>query len=144
MILLQDVAKIGRRFEIVEVPNGLAQNKLIPQKLATEATDGNVKRVMARNEKLQAQSAADEEGFANAIEALGDTPITVSAQANEQGHLFESLRKERIAEALKNAGVSVAASTIVIDAPIKTVGSHTITLAHGAISKEISLLVSAA
>ena len=105
VILLQDVAKIGRRFEIVEVPNGLAQNKLIPQKLATEATDGNVKRVMARNEKLQAQSAADEEGFANAIEA---------------------------------------ASAIVIDAPIKTVGSHTITLAHGAISKEISLLVSAA
>lgn len=141
VILLQDVAKIGRRFEIVEVPTGFAQNKLIPQKLATEATPGNVKRVTARNEKLSAQSAADEASFAAVLESLGDSPVTVAAPANEQGHLFEALRTDRIVEAF---GGAIPASAVKIDAPIKTVGSHTVTLAMGNVSKEVTLEVTAA
>ncbi len=139
VILLQDVAKIGRRFEIVEVPTGFAQNKLIPQKLATEATAGNVKRVTERNQKLSAQSAADEAAFAATLQSIGDTPITVSAPANDQGHLFQALRADRIAEAL-----SVPAATVAIDTPIKATGTHAVTLQMGAVSKEVTIEVVAA
>ena len=143
VILLQDVAKIGHRFEIVDVPNGFAQNKLIPQKLATEATAENVKRVLARKEKLSSQSAAEEAAFGAAIEALGDASIAVTVPANENGHLFQALRTDRIAEVLKHAGIDIAASKIQVEAPIKTLGTHTVTLVSGSIAKEVVLEVNA-
>ena len=45
VILLKDVAKIGRRFEIKEVPDGYALNKLIPKNMAQFATPENIKRI---------------------------------------------------------------------------------------------------
>jgi large subunit ribosomal protein L9 len=144
VILLQDVAKIGRRFEIVEVPNGYAQNKLIPQKLATEATPENVTRVKARASKLAASSAADAEALAGAIASLGDTTVTVTAEANAEGHLFAALKSDRIADAFAAAGAAIAADAITIMTPIKTTGTHTIEVGRGEAMKEVTIEVVAA
>ena len=58
VILLQDVAKIGRRFDIVEVPSGYGMNKLIPQGMAKPATPENVKAINAQSAKTEADRAA--------------------------------------------------------------------------------------
>ena len=57
VILLRDVAKIGRRFEIVEVPDGYALNKLIPKKDAEAATPANVKRIQQNKDRTNANKA---------------------------------------------------------------------------------------
>lgn len=131
VILLQDVSKIGRRFEIVDVPSGHALNKLIPQGLAEEATPQNVKKVEARAARTEAERVAADAAFAEALEALADKEITIEVDANENGHLFEALKSERIAEVLAEEGVQITAQQIHIKTPIKELGEHTVELREG-------------
>lgn len=143
VILLQDVAKIGRRFDIVEVPHGYALNKLVPQGLAKEATSENVKQVKARSEHIAAEHAASDEAFAAAAETLAGKTITIAAPANEQGHLFEAVKPDRIVEAIRDAGATVTPQQIHIGTPIKSVGLHTIDLISGDQRHELTVEVTA-
>ncbi len=58
VILLRDVAKIGKRYEVANVPDGFALNKLIPQGDAQAATPDNVKRVA----NMRLRDKTDKEG----------------------------------------------------------------------------------
>lgn len=144
VILLQDVAKIGRRFEIVDVPHGFALNKLVPQGLAKEATPENVKQVRARAEHIAAEHAAADEAFATALTALAGKEIRIAAPANEQGHLFETIKSDRIAEALRAEGAAVSPAHIHVGTPIKHIGTHMIELVSGDQRGELTLEVTAA
>lgn len=141
VILLQDVAKIGHRYDIVEVPHGHALNKLIPQGLAQEATKQNVQSVKARAERAAAERAATGEAFAAALEKANDVNISITTDANEKGHLFEALKSEKIAESLQAEGLAFTASQIHVAAPIKEIGTHTIMLKEGEHEGEIKIEV---
>lgn len=131
VILLQDVAKLGRRFEVVEAPAGYAQNKLIPQGLAEEATPQNLKRIEARKSKQSADQSAVAASFHEALSALEGKTVTVTTAANDQGHLFEAIKPDTIVAALSGIGVTVAEKQVVIETPIKAVGAHEIMLREG-------------
>ena len=141
VILLQDVAKIGRRSDIVEVPSGYAMNQLIPKRMAEPATAANQKRI----EKLQADAAAsveaDTEKFNSAKTALNEAVVKIVTEANEQGHLFKAVHEKDIAEAAQAAGVSVDASIIAVGAAIKEVGEHTVSLVQGQNKAEFKIEV---
>ena len=132
VILVRDVAKIGRRNQIVEVPDGYAQNKLIPQKWALPATPQNLKRVQALHAGVAASKDAKEEHFLASVEKLKQTTLTITADANEQGHLFKAVHEKDIAEAAKVSGVSLDVAAIKIPTLIKSVGAHGVELVHGA------------
>lgn len=141
VILLRDVAKIGRRGSIVEIPDGYALNQLIPKKMAEPATLVNKKRI----EKLQAEVAAGKEAdmakFEEAKKALLANKVVVSTEANEQGHLFKAVSAKDIAEAAAAAGVVVEVALIAIDKPIKEVGDHTVHLVQGDTKADIIIEV---
>lgn len=141
VILCKDVAKLGHRFDIVEVPSGYALNKLIPQGLAQEATKQNVRNVRSRAEKVAAERAASGEAFVTALNDVNGTTVQITAEANEKGHLFEALKSEKIAEALKASGHAFDASQIHVAAPIKEVGSYTLTLKEGEHEGELTIEV---
>lgn len=128
VILLRDVAKIGRRYEIVEVPDGYALNKLIPKKDAEPATPVNVKRVlnMKQNDKNNKEGVIA--SLKKVVEDLSGTPLEVSMQANEQGHLFQGVNANDVIEAAKARGVSISKEYIVIENPIKSTGVNKISL----------------
>lgn len=129
VILLQDVAKIGRRFEIKDVPDGYALNKLIPQRQAEPATPANVKRIEARSKK-HAETAADTaSAFDLACETLKDKKVEVKVDTNADGKLFESLKTQTIVAAVSDqAGVSLDDKWVHVATPIKEVGEHTVLL----------------
>lgn len=142
VILLQDVAKVGRRFDIVDVPDGYGMNKLIPKHLAEPATPENVKRVNQRAAQNEAQKAEQDEQFAAATAALEGKTVTVSAETNEDGKLFQALKADRIVDALqKEAGVTIDPAQVVIKVPIKTTGEHTIELASGTSHVAVTITV---
>lgn len=141
VILLQDVAKIGRRYEIVEVPHGFALNKLVPQGLAKEATPANIKHVEARKEHIAAEHAKADETFSAALTSLADQKIEIAAAASETGHLFEAVKSDRIAAALQAQGIAIEPSSIHIGTPIKNVGTHTVDLVSGEQRRELSIEV---
>lgn len=131
VILLQDVAKIGKRFDITDVPDGYALNQLIPKKMAEPATGGNLKKIEKYQATKTASLEADQAKFTEAAKALHEVSITVTADANEVGNLFKAVSEQEIADAAKAAGVEVSAAMIVVGAPIKELGEHTVSLMRG-------------
>lgn len=143
VILLQDVAKIGRRFEVTDVPDGYALNKLIPQKMAEPATPENMKRVQARAQKIESERVAADVAFDEALEALADREIQLEVEANENGHLFKAVSAKEIVSALSDEGVTVTVANIVIPTPIKEVGPHRVELVSGDKKTGISIEITA-
>lgn len=128
VILLRDVAKVGRKAQVVEVPEGYAANMLIPRKLAVPATAENLKRHSAETTRVAANTAHVQEAFRTTLAALREKVIVYPAQANAQGHLFKGVRASDIARRLAEEGYSVGERAILLPQPIKELGVYTITL----------------
>lgn len=131
VILLQDVAKIGKRSEIVEVPDGYALNQLIPKRMAEPATIANKKRIERLQQDTEAKREQDKARFDAAIKALGETKIQIKTEVNEQGHLFKAVSENDIAEASQAAGIDIDAAMVVVGKPIKEAGEHEVHLVRG-------------
>lgn len=141
VILVRDVAKIGRRNQIVEVPDGYAQNKLIPQKLALPATPQNLKRIEALHAGVAASKDAKESVFLASAKKLEGMQLTIQAEANEQGHLFKAIHEKDIAAAAASLGTPLEVASIKISETIKSVGTHTIQLIHGSHMIPYSIII---
>lgn len=128
VILLQDVARIGKRHTEVVVPDGYALNQLIPKKLAMPATSHNRQQIARLTAQKVAHTTAESDQFEVAIDALKKGPITITAEANEQAHLFQAIHVSNIVAAAASAQVVIQPHWILIDTPIKSLGSHTVTM----------------
>ncbi|MFT5849526.1 MAG: large subunit ribosomal protein L9 [Patiriisocius sp.] len=142
VILLQDVAKIGRRFDIVEVPSGYGLNKLIPQGMAKQASPENIKAINAQSAKTEADRAAIDATFTEALAAIKETALEIAVEANEEGRMFQALKTDEILAAIKTAtGKELLTSQLVIKTPIKEVGEHTLEFVSGEIQTSAKVSV---
>jgi large subunit ribosomal protein L9 len=141
VILLKDVAKIGRRLAVVEVPDGFARNKLIPGKAAVPATKEALARYRAEGARVAAVKAAAASEVSAALAKLTDTPVMVTASANAQGHLFKAVTKDMIVDAAASAGAQLPAAALTITAPIKSLGKHIVAVRQGSTVGEITVEV---
>lgn len=141
VILTQDVAKLGRRFETVEVPNGRGLNELIPKGIAMLASPENTKKIAAMKGKSAADTQANDEAFEAAIAALGDQKVSIVVEANEDGGMFQALKADAVVEALAAISVAVDAKQVHIGTPIKHTGDHEVMLINGATEAALSVEV---
>ncbi len=133
LILLKDVAKIGLKGTVVEVPDGFALNKLIPKGLAAAATPESLKRLENVSSKQKENQAHEATAFAELLKKMGETHIEVVVEANNEGKMFQALKAPAITEAVRTAtGMELRAEHIVMKSPIKSVGEHTLELVSGA------------
>ena len=143
VILLKDVAKIGRRHQIVEVPDGFALNKLIPRREAEIATPANVKRIEERNKNTVAISTSEATHVGMLEKETESVPLIVPMEANQQGHLFQSVHLSDLQTALALRKLSVVDSQVVLTTPIKSVGAHVVPLQAGGVTKQLYIMVTA-
>jgi large subunit ribosomal protein L9 len=139
VILLRDVAKIGRRFEIKEVPDGYAQNSLIPKKDAEPATPANVKRVLELSKKTARTNEATIEEAKKLSEESIATPLVIKMEANDQGHLFQGVHANEIVAAAIARGLTLVKEQVHIQEAIKALGDHTVHIR--AVGKEFPLKI---
>ncbi len=126
IILIKDVENLGYANEIVDVRPGYANNYLIPQGYAKNAT-ASARKILAENIKQQAHKEAKLVADAETmVAALAASPVTISVKA-EEGRIFGSVTSTNIAEALEAKGVVVDKKNITVDA-IKTVGQYEATV----------------
>lgn len=128
VILLRDVAKIGRRYEVVSVPDGFALNKLIPKGDAQAATPDNLKRVVNMRQKSQADKASALDSLKKIASDINLEPLVIPVQANAQGHLFKGVHAEDILAAAGKRGISIPKEYLVVDSHLKSLGAHEATL----------------
>lgn len=122
VILLDDVAKLGRRGDVRDVSDGYARNFLIPKKLALSATAGNLTNLdhIKKQQDAKADRIKDDaEALRARIEGL---VYEERRQASEEGKLFGSVTSQDVAEFLEKNGVKVERRRIVLEEPIKTLG----------------------
>lgn len=141
VILLRDVARLGRKSEIKDVPDGHALNFLIPRKLAIIATKENMDRVHEAAGKKASSEEAQKQEFKEVLAKHADAPITYAAEANDKGHLFKGIRAEDLVGILNAQGFTLAKQHVKLDAPIKDVGMHTIPLSFLGVSGTVQLEV---
>mgnify|MGYP000084667775 CR=1 FL=1 len=145
VILLQDVAKLGRKHDVVTVPDGYGMNKLVPKGMAKPATPENLKAAQKQAAASASAKADSDAAFAELVAALDGTPVTLAVEANDEGRLFQAVKPEQIAAAVAAAtGTPVDASLVVVEAPIKSVGDHGVVIASGAASTKVTVHITPA
>lgn len=127
VILMKDVKGSGKAGAVVNVSDGYARNKLIPQGMAKEATKTNMKaleRKRAAEEEAQAEAKAEAEAVRGQLDKI---TLEISAKGGEGGRLFGSITSKDIAEAVgKQCGVSLDKRKIQLEVPIKEAGLVTV------------------
>lgn len=142
VILLKDVAKIGRRFEVLTVPDGFALNKLIPKNLAQFATPENLKRIQTVASKQKEHQVHDTEQFLEILKKLEGTAVAISVEANSEGRMFQALKAEAVALAIHaTSGFTIAPENIIIKTPIKSIGEHVVELVSGKTRGNVTIVL---
>ncbi len=124
VILKEDVERVGKRGDIVNVSDGFARNYLIPKKLAIPATESNLK-AFQNEEKLRRMKAEREktkaEKLANKIKNIS---ITIAVKTGEDDKLFGAVSSVDILSALKEKGIELQKGMIRMEDSIRTLGTH--------------------
>ncbi len=129
VILLKDVARVGRKHDIKDVSDGYAINSLIPQKAAIAATPEAIKKVETEKSKAEGERQVREDLILKNLETLGGATLPIAGRANDNGHLFAGLHREEIAaEISRQMRIQLDPGSIMIDHPIKETGEHMIEL----------------
>ncbi len=136
IILLKDLHKVGKKYEIVTVADGYALNSLIPTRVAEIATDKIVEKYRKLKDIESSARLLREEELVKELGSIASKEFTIEVKANEQGHLFASVHKEEI-----GAAIGVDPEYITITTPIKEVGEHTVTVSVKDTSKEVKVNV---
>ena len=142
VILLDDVAKLGRRGEVRDVSDGYARNFLIPKKLALSATSGNLVNLdhIKKQQEAKADRIKDDASALRArIEALS---YEERRQASEEGKLFGSVTSQDIVEFLGKNGIKMERRRVHLDEPIKTLGETRVQIRiHPEVTAELPVSV---
>lgn len=126
LLLVQSVEHLGRQGDVVEVKPGYAKNYLLPQGLATIATDHHkrmVEKHRARLLELEKARFAKLQSLAN---ELAKQSITIEANANDEGHLYGSVGAPEIVSALKKLSIVIHPDQVRLKGPLKELGLYTV------------------
>ncbi|HTV37185.1 MAG TPA: 50S ribosomal protein L9, partial [Xanthobacteraceae bacterium] len=142
VILLERVARLGQMGDVVRVKDGFARNFLLPRGKALRATAENRTRFESMKSELQARSLTLKTEATGVAEKLNGKSFTVLRQASESGQLFGSVSPRDLVHLITEAGFTVNRNQIALNAPIKTIGRHSVPLAlHPEIETSISVIV---
>ena len=142
VILLERVPRLGQMGEVVRVKDGFARNFLLPRGKALRATTENRTRFESMKDELQARSLALKSEAGQVAEKLDGKSFTVLRQASEAGQLFGSVSPRDLVGIIANAGYNVSRNQVALNAPIKTIGRHSVPLSlHPEIETSITVIV---
>ncbi|MGX0479370.1 large subunit ribosomal protein L9 [Staphylococcus pasteuri] len=102
VIFTQYVKGKGKKGEVKDVPVGYANNFLLKNNYAVEATPGNLKQLEQQNKRAEADRQQEIEDAKALKEKLANIEVEVSAKTGEGGKLFGSVSTKQIAQALKD------------------------------------------
>ena len=145
LILIEDVADLGKIGDQVHVAEGYARNYLIPKKKAEFVTSGALKRIEAKKLRLQKEH---EERIAVAqamAEKISKLLVTIPVAAGENDKLYGSVSAAQIADALNAQGIEVERNVVALEEPIRELGSFDVDIKlHAEVSTKVKVMVTRA
>jgi large subunit ribosomal protein L9 len=143
VILKQDVEKIGRRGDIIDVSRGYVRNFLAPRGLAEMATPGKLEEVRREMEETEERDRRMAERASEIAATLNKSVITIEARTGEDERLFGSVTAANIASAIERArDIRIDRRRVKLDEPIKSLGTHQVPVqVHGDVEASVKVIV---
>jgi large subunit ribosomal protein L9 len=142
VILLERVAKLGQMGEVVRVKDGFARNFLLPQGKALRATKDNRAKYEGMKQQLEARNLELKKDAEGVGTKLNGQSFIVVRQASDIGQLYGSVSARDVAAIVTAGGFTTTRNQIALNAPIKTIGLHTVPVAlHPEVEVKITVNV---
>jgi len=126
VILKQDVEKLGRRGDVVNVAPGFGRNYLIPRKMALAVTPTNIKMIEIERQAMKKKVEIERKAFQSLAQKLNQVSVTFIRRAGEKDVIFGSVSSGDVKEALDKLGYDVDKKKILLDEPIKRLGNFAV------------------
>ena len=98
VILQEEVKKVGKKGEIIEVAEGYARNFLLPKKMGVEANAENMSKLKAKQDSNQYKKSVEKEKAEKIAEKLKNITLKISVKSGENQKIFGSITAKEIAE----------------------------------------------
>jgi len=144
IILKADVHKLGAIGKIVKVKDGYARNFLIPQGLAMPVTQENIKQLERDKQTLLQRSEKMKKEALQMKERLAGISLTMPGLVKESDadELYGSITAQDIEAALKEEGIEIQKSAILLGEPIRKLGIYEIPVRlHAEVTAQVKLWV---
>lgn len=122
VILQEDIEKLGHRGDVVAVKPGYARNFLLPQKLAIEATTGNMKALERIRTSLAKKTATEMDAAQKQFAALNGIELRFTRKTGENDQLFGSVTNGDIATSLEAQGFKIDKRQVQLPESLKALG----------------------
>jgi large subunit ribosomal protein L9 len=140
VILTEDISTLGRRGDVVKVAKGYGRNYLIPQGLALMATPQNLKVIEERKKVLERKSEKLKEEAVDLSKKIEALTCELPVQAGDDDKLFGSVTSMDIEKFLNEKGFSIDKKDILLEAPIKSLGTASVPIAlHPDVKAELKV-----
>ncbi len=126
VILRENIEKLGRKGDIVEVAPGYGRNYLIPKKLALEVTASNLKMIEMEQRALRKKFEQEKLSYQELIDKINQTRLTFFRKAAEKDVIFGSVSNTDIRDGLSQLGIEVDKKKILLNEPIKRLGNYAV------------------
>mgnify|MGYP001584673486 CR=1 FL=1 len=137
VLMIKDVARVGKRGDVRNVKDGFARNFLLPQGFARIADAQALADAASRKLHSASTQKAKEAELSEYRMRLKSTALVFRKKANEKGHLFASVMAGDIVRELHRLGFKFITGKMIEGAPFKTTGPHTLTVAEVPISVSV-------
>lgn len=122
VILLQDIDKVGKKYEVKNVAAGYARNFLFPRDLAKSATDEALQWLEVQKELLQKKAEEELKKVQTSASDIDGLEVVIPVKIGEENQLFESITSQKISDKLKEMGHEVKKNQILLEEPVKELG----------------------
>ena len=143
VVLLEDVDKIGKKFEIKEVKDGYARNFLIPKELAKIATKEAVEWALMQKEIQEKKAEEELKNIQKTASSIEGMEVPISVKVGEKDQLFEKITAQKIVEKIKEMGFNVKKEQVLLESPIEEIGEFEVKIRfdHN-LESEVRIIVS--
>lgn len=144
VILKESVENLGEAGEVVAVKPGYARNFLVPQGLAYEASEANLRRIEAEKQQEEERARRDYLEGRRRASQIEDASLTFLARASEEGKLFGSITAADVAERLNEGDLDfeLDRKQVDLEEPLKNVGVYQVPIQlHGDVTVEVEVRV---
>ena len=129
VILLEDVKKLGKKDEIIEVSSGYARNFLIPNKKAIVADNVNLNKLEGKKSKENHIKELSLEHAKEIKKIIEKETLVIKAKKGKDDRLFGTITNSEISKELKKKyNIDIERKKIIVENPIKIVGEYIITI----------------
>ena len=126
VVLLEDVEKVGKKYEIKEVADGFARNFLIPKNQAKLATKEMMEWAKIKKEVLENKAENELKKTQELASAIDGLEVIIQVKVGDENQLFELITAQKIADQLKELGFEIKKNQIDLIEPIEEIGEYPI------------------